>query len=81
MRTGGEPGRADFALVAVSLLGILIVVAAACGTSSGVGRDDTPVQPAAAQPARFVAETSAGGQLDLGELAGQDVLLWFWAPW
>lgn len=23
----------------------------------------------------------SGGQIDFGDLAGQDALLWFWAPW
>ncbi len=31
-------------------------------------------------PATVVA-TSDGGQIDFGSLAGQDTVLWFWAPW
>ncbi len=26
-------------------------------------------------------ETMDGGQLEFGSLEGQDVVLWFWAPW
>lgn len=28
-----------------------------------------------------VLSTISGGQIDFGSLQGQDVLLWFWAPW
>lgn len=31
--------------------------------------------------ASLVATTVAGGQIDFGSLEGQDVVLWFWAPW
>lgn len=38
---------------------------------------------AAAVPAalRFTAPLVGGGEIELGELAGRPVLLWFWAPW
>lgn len=29
----------------------------------------------------FVGETVAGTQLDSNDLVGQDVVVWFWAPW
>lgn len=35
----------------------------------------------AAWPHTFVADQVGGGQLDANDLAGQDVILWFWAPW
>ena len=41
-------------------------------------------QPVVDGPAPFpstVVATSAGGQIDFGSLAGQDTVLWFWAPW
>lgn len=28
-----------------------------------------------------LADTVAGGQIDFGSLQGQDIVLWFWAPW
>ena len=34
--------------------------------------------PAALQ---FTAPLISGGEIELGELAGRPVLLWFWAPW
>jgi hypothetical protein len=32
-------------------------------------------------PETVLVPTAAGGQLDFNSLHGQDVLLWFWAPW
>ena len=29
----------------------------------------------------FATSTADGGQIDLGDLDGQDIVLWFWAPW
>jgi len=41
-----------------------------------------PIAPAITVPeltGQF--STIGGGQIDLGSLQGQDVVLWFWAPW
>lgn len=35
----------------------------------------------AAWPHDFVEDLIGGGQLDANDLAGQDIVLWFWAPW
>ncbi len=32
-------------------------------------------------PLTYDGPTVAGGQLDPGDYAGQDLVLWFWAPW
>ena len=47
--------------------------------------------PAAEEPApasaggpglpTLVADTVTGPQIDTNDLAGQDVVVWFWAPW
>lgn len=65
-------------------------------TSCGGGSADSAVDTAAASPApadqafqseeataegSFVATTVSGGQIDFGSFEGQDVVLWFWAPW
>jgi hypothetical protein len=42
--------------------------------------DDAPSEPAPTE-ASLVASTIDGGQIDFGSLEGQDVVLWFWAPW
>lgn len=49
---------------------------AADGTSDPAGGAATV--PAALQ---FAAPLVGGGEIELGELAGRPVLLWFWAPW
>lgn len=50
---------------------------AADGTNGAAASDATAV-PAALQ---FAAPLVGGGEIELGELAGRPVLLWFWAPW
>ena len=73
-------------LSAVGRLAAIIVslglVAAACAGSEDTGEPvpapgDAPIEDALA----FSATTVDGTTFDAGELAGQDVLLWFWAPW
>jgi len=32
-------------------------------------------------PHDFAGETLDGGQIDANDLAGRDLVLWFWAPW
>lgn len=79
-----EPRRRLTALV----LGIALA-ASACGGGDAVDEtaaldapasDDGANTPASAWPA-LVAPVAGGGQFDLGDLEGQDVILWFWAPW
>ena len=59
------------------LLAVMVVVAA-CSP-------EPPAAPPAAagdtpEALNWSAELVGGGQLDGGELAGRDVVLWFWAP-
>ncbi|MEM9565477.1 MAG: hypothetical protein AAGA93_22835 [Actinomycetota bacterium] len=61
------------------LLG-LALVAAACGSSSTSSTAPTGASDGeSALSGTF--ETLDGTSIDLGDLAGQDVVLWFWAPW
>ncbi|MDW3178651.1 MAG: hypothetical protein R8J94_14770 [Acidimicrobiia bacterium] len=46
-----------------------VFLAAACGT----GDDETAIA--------LSATTASGGQIDFNSLEGNDVVLWFWAPW
>ena len=45
------------------------VFVAACGTSDGETTE------------ALSATTASGGQIDFTSLEGNDVVLWFWAPW
>lgn len=68
------------------LLGIIAATAAfaaGCGgsgseTSAGLGGNEGV---AADWPHTFIADQLGGGQFDANDLAGRDVILWFWAPW
>ena len=59
------------------------LVFAACGGSGGgdADGDDVPVAAASAPALDGEFATLAGSSIDLGSLEGQDVVLWFWAPW
>ena len=73
------------------------LVLSACGASEGgdsattapteqdIAAESTlplEAEPLEAEPLEPVmVPTAAGAQLDFNALRGQDVLLWFWAPW
>ena len=72
-------------------LAVTAIVATSCGGSSGdtagaapapaeEADQAAPVEEATAEPSRE-ATTVTGGQIDFGSFEGQDVVLWFWAPW
>lgn len=67
------------------LLLTLCLVAVACGGGGEPAATPTSASEAAAAgvPANlaFTADLVGGGQLEGGDLAGRDVVLWFWAPW
>ena len=61
---------------------------AACGSSSpdssAAGAPSVEASPAPGsddQPLAFQSVTTDGADFDASSLAGQDVVLWFWAPW
>ena len=62
----------------------LAALLAACG---GGGTTTSPEDSSAsgsgssAAPAAFTAELLGGGELASASLAGNDAVLWFWAPW
>lgn len=72
-----------------ALLVALALGAAACGASdeaadsSSVGADGSA--QAATDDDRSLLDISAvaadGSTIDLSDYAGQDLMLWFWAPW
>jgi thiol-disulfide isomerase/thioredoxin len=52
-------------------------------TPSGGATQKTtePTEPTAVKELRFTAETVQGEAFDGTTLAGEDAVLWFWAPW
>jgi ABC-type glycerol-3-phosphate transport system substrate-binding protein len=68
-------------------LGAVALIAAACGGSGDPSAaSSATTDEAATSVQRTTAEavlmpTASGGELDFNSLRGQDVLLWFWAPW
>jgi len=51
------------------------------GASGGASDDAAATGDAAAWPFTFVADQVDGGTFDAGDYEGQDLVLWFWAPW
>ncbi len=81
--------RPKFGRLAGAVVLSLALVGAGCGSS---GSDDTATASAAdsAETAdaaggtglpALVGNTVSGAQLDTNDLAGQDTVVWFWAPW
>jgi len=69
----------------VALSGAMVFVVAACGgdgSSDSASSVAAPVATATAQDVdAALVPTARGEDLDFNSLRGQDVLLWFWAPW
>ena len=64
------------------LVVVLALLAAACSSGDdSTTADDPAAARAADRPHDFVADLVGGGQIDANDLAGRDVVLWFWAPW
>ena len=65
---------------------VFALIAAGCSGESP-GQAATAVsEPAQSQDGTATTEslvlpTADGGQIDWNSLQGQDVMLWFWAPW
>jgi hypothetical protein len=76
------------------LLTIVLLVGAACGSGSRAdanppanstlataGEPSEVPSPDVAEALRFRAPLVGGGEIDLSTLAGQPVVMWFWAPY
>lgn len=67
----------------------LALVAAACGSSDGTDAaapaaatdDGESSSEAPSSILDISAPTADGSTIDLSDFAGQDLVLWFWAPW
>lgn len=58
-----------------------LVVACGRGETSSAGDAAVPGAGPPDAPAPFTAERLGGGDLTSASFAGQDTVLWFWAPW
>ena len=76
--------------IGVAILALIAASCGASGSSSGVenssdisGAEVSAQESAAVEgpAAPILVGLADGGQLDWNSLAGQDVMLWFWAPW
>lgn len=70
-----------------AMAALAVVVLAACGSDEATSTD-TPQQNAGDESpvtqstlVGIEAPTASGGRFDFATTEGQDVLLWFWAPW
>ena len=71
-----------YRLTAIAL--VFASILAACGsdnssTASDVDADGASAAPGA--PEAFTAAQLGGGELSSASFAGEDTVLWFWAPW
>ncbi|MEL7157500.1 MAG: hypothetical protein AAFN30_12975 [Actinomycetota bacterium] len=69
---------------AVAVLFAAALALAACGGDDGAGDAPLAAGSASVLPAETfdgTAQTLEGEAFDLGQLAGTDLILWFWAPW
>lgn len=72
----------------LSAIAAAVLMTAGCAPT-GAGSSGPPVRDTAAAPEedraedvlRFTATTLTGRSLDAADLAGEPVVLWFWAPW
>lgn len=73
--------RPPAARVAILAIVVLIGATACRGSDSTTSISPTDsTSELAPGPLSFTAEVLGGGQLDGSALAGQTVMLWFWAP-
>lgn len=70
----------------------MVFLASACGNGSvnnatptgptdTVATAETAAEAVNSWPHDWREELVGGGQFDAGDYAGQDLVLWFWAPW
>ena len=65
-----------------SLTAVVAPLAVACAAD-----DSSPIERSAPDPVDtewphgFVEDTIGGGLIDANDLEGNDVIVWFWAPW
>lgn len=90
-RTDRRTNGHRIGVIAVAMAAVLVV--SGCGSAAeetaidGQSEDAQATaasakdSPETTQAPRLVMDTITGGQIDVGDLLGQDAVLWFWAPW
>ena len=75
----GQPEAAPVATAAMTTAATTTTPQLSTTDVPATGSESGPIEvPAALQ---LTAPLVDGGEIELGELAGRPVLLWFWAPW
>lgn len=65
----------------VAVAAVLALTLTGCAGPAGSGSPDGPTAGGAGSPLEFTATTLDGQRFDGSSLAGEAVVLWFWAPW
>lgn len=75
--------RSRFARLAAAAISLGIVAVACSSDEGAVGVVAAPPAPSAETSAtlQVSAPGADGTTIDLADYAGQDLMLWFWAPW
>jgi len=60
---------------------LVVLLLTACQPAVDQATPDAAPAPAAAGPLDVPVNDLDGQPVDLSALAGQDLALWFWAPW
>ena len=77
--TPAASGRTLAAVPRLRLVASLVAIALAVGACGGSGGAE--VAAADGDELDFVAPDVRGGQVAGADFAGQDLVIWFWAPW
>ena len=59
----------------------LLIIAAMLASACAGGESSLAVNESGEWPLNGEVALVDGAQLELGDLEGQDLVLWFWAPW
>jgi hypothetical protein len=65
----------------LALIVLLVVGASACSQPGSPGTGPAPSSNGGGDVLDFTAPLVGGGTLHGAEYAGEDVAIWFWAPW
>lgn len=86
MMSRTDTTRAPRRLGAVAAILVVALTVAGCAGEGSEEADASASESAQSEGVTEATEslvlpTADGGQIDWNSLEGQDVMLWFWAPW